>query len=281
MLMAMSRRWQRLGLCLLAAMVLGGLGVGVALAANVTGSHRSGVAAHSSSVADEGGGCVEPQFIKDELGTVGRPFLFSESVSCLPGGHEWSDPVIHWGDETISPGVITAVSLEDDEFGGMSVAGQHIYSRPGSFLIWVEVTDQIGQTYRGGWHTDAFISAPSPPPPVTPTPAQPGSPTPEQGSQNARASAHGRVFTALRGKSRRRVVAVVSTTLPAAQVRARISWGDGTVSEGIVSGSAPELRVSGRHRWRRSGRYVITVTVKGPSGKILARAAGRANVRAQ
>jgi hypothetical protein len=276
----MSRRWQRLGLCLLAVFALGGLGVGVAIAANVTGSHRSGVAARASSVAGEGGGCVESMLIKDQLGTVGRPFSFSEGVACLPGGHEWSDPVIHWGDETTSPGVITAVSSEGGENGSMEVAGQHMYSRPGSFSIWVEVTDRTGQTYKGGWHTVASISAPSPLP-VTPTPAQPGSPTPEQGSQNARASAHGRVFTALRGKSRRRVVAVVSTTLPAAQVRARISWGDGTVSGGIVSGSAPELRVSGRHRWRRSGRYVITVTVTGPSGKILARAAGRANVRAQ
>ncbi len=72
---------------------------------------------------------------------------------------------------------------------------------------------------------------------------------------------------------------MVSTALPAAQVRASISWGDGTVSSGTISGSPPELRVSGLHRWPRAGRYLVTITLAGPDDQALARALSRVHVR--
>jgi hypothetical protein len=63
---------------------------------------------------------------------------------------------------------------------------QHIYNQPGNFGISVYVTDQIGQTYKGGWHTSAAISALSPPPPTAPTPAPPAPLTPGHGSPKTR-----------------------------------------------------------------------------------------------
>jgi hypothetical protein len=114
-------------------------------------------------------GCEEPQFIRDESGTVGQPFSFTEGVECLPGEETWSSAVIYWGDGTTSPGTIMSVRSPSPEAGftSVTVTGQHTYNQSGSFPITVAVTDQASQSYKGGWHTNALISPSSSPPPGT------------------------------------------------------------------------------------------------------------------
>ncbi len=112
-------------------------------------------------------GCAEPQFMRDQLGTVGQPFSFTESVGCLPGGETWSSAVIYWGDGTTSPGTIASVrspSPPEAGFASVTVTGQHTYNQPGNFSITVAANDQAGQTYEGGWHTNAVIGPSSSPP---------------------------------------------------------------------------------------------------------------------
>jgi hypothetical protein len=274
----MLARWQRQGRCVLGCLALAGVaGPSVAVAANAARGHKSGISAHSSLAAHGVPECAEPQLLEDSRGTVGRPCSLKEEVACLPGGDTFSNPVIDWGDGTRSPGVIAASRTEGRTIGSVSVEGRHTYKTPGNFHITIQVTDdRTGQTYEGGWHTSAMIGPPSPSSPAKPTPV---GPAPKSGGQAAPVSARGRVFTTARGKLRREVLAaVVSRNLAAAQLRARVSWGDGTASSGTVTGSVPALRVSGRHRWRHAGHYAVTVTLTGPSGQTLARAVGRANV---
>jgi hypothetical protein len=108
--------------------------------------------------------CAEPQFIRDELGTVGQPFSLTESVGCLPQGETWSNATIHWGDGTTSAGTIAQVSHPTtSDPATMTVTGRHAYSQPGSFQIKITVTNQAGETYEGGWHTNALINSSSSP----------------------------------------------------------------------------------------------------------------------
>ena len=74
-------------------------------------------------------------------------------------------------------------------------------------------------------------------------------------------------------------VAALFTTAPAAQLRAMISWGDGSVSRAALRGRPPELQVIGRHRWSRPGRYAVTVVVTDAAGQVLTQATGLARVR--
>ncbi len=89
----------------------------------------------------------------------------TESVGCLPAGETWSSATIYWGDGTTSPRTITSASSLSPEGGiaHVTVTGQHTYSQPGSFSIWIAVSNQAGQVYEGGWHTNAVISPSSAP----------------------------------------------------------------------------------------------------------------------
>ncbi len=142
-----------------------------ALAACATLAAGALLAAPAPAVLRGVEGCAEPQYLRDELGTIGQPFAFTEEVSCLPDGETWSNPVIHWADGTTSPGTITSVRSPSPGagFASVTVTGQHTYNQPGNFPITVVVTDQAGQEYEGGWHTNAAIS------PAT----SPSSPCPE------------------------------------------------------------------------------------------------------
>jgi hypothetical protein len=225
-------------------------------------------------------GCAEPQFISDRLGVVGEPFALSESVGCLPRADTFSSPVIHWGDGTSSAGSIAGGQSSAGESDFVTVEGEHEYGQPGSFGISISVTDnQTGMLYEGGWHTNALISAPVAVPPP-PAPAPPQHPI-EPKSQTARLAAHARTISTVGGRRRREVVAMLTTNATPALLRASISWGDGAVSDGSISGAPPSLYVTGFHRWRHAGRYVVTITVTGPDGHVLSTAVGRATVRAR
>lgn len=268
-------------LCILGTGALAGVAVmgGLSMAA-VTDSHGSRPLLQSLSPTVRGiEGCAEPQFIEDQLGVVGKPFALRESVECLPGGDTFSTPVIHWGDGMSSDGRITGTHSVTGEPGYVTVEGEHVYGQPGGFSVSISVADdQTGVLYEGGWHTNALISEPAVVP--TPQPSPPSNPQPpvEPKSLTTRLAAHARSVSTVRGRRRREVVATLATNATPATLRARISWGDGAVSDGTISGTPPSLHVTGRHGWRYTGQYVMTITVTGPEGHILAVTVGHANV---
>ena len=237
-------------------------------------------AAGAGSAAAAGEGCAEPQFIRVAPLTTGQTFSLSESVGCLPSGDAFSGAVIHWGDGTASPGTIADSGGRSSAAGSVEVLGQHAYEQPGSFGIRISVTDDSnGETYEGGWHTVAQVSAPvgaGPPPESPPNPAPGPAPAPGPG---AKASAEGTAFTTVRQTRRRHVVATLQTTLAPDELRADIRWGDGSKSRGTIAGETPELTISGRHRWHDTGLYRLVVTVTGPHGERVARVYARAHVR--
>ncbi len=170
--------------------------------------------------------------------------------------------MIHWGDGTSSTGHITGIHSVAGEPGSVAVEGSHVYGQPGGFGISISVTDdQTGVLYEGGWHTAAMISEPK----LVPI----------------RLAAHAHTVSTVRGHRRREAVAMLTTNATPAMLRASISWGDGAVSDGTIGGVPSSLHVTGWHRWRRAGRYAVTVTVTGPKGRVLAVTVGRAIVHAR
>lgn len=201
-----------------------------------------------------------------KLGVAGQPTTYSNEIHCIPNGDAVSNPVIEWGDGTRNKGKITIRGQDR-----VVVTGTHVYTSPGMFKIRAKVTDTVsGQTYSQGSGMEADIrSAPAPVPCNTPASDPP---------KNSSVSAVGCEFK-VRSDSpvRRYEVARVRTRMPSADLRTTISWGDGTKSTGAVTGTGT-LRVSGRHRWERSGRYTVIVTLADASGHMVAQATGRAVV---
>ncbi len=139
------------------------LGLAIALLAALALAPAPVLAAGDGPLAGGVPGCAEPQYIVETAGTVGQPFTLTEAVDCLPAGQTWTSAVIHWGDGTTSPGTITHVWPASREGGiaALMVTGEHLYSQPGSYPIGITVTDQAGQAYEGGWHTNALIGPPA------------------------------------------------------------------------------------------------------------------------
>ncbi len=224
--------------------------------------------------------CAEPQFIQLSIVAVGQPFHFSEGLSCLPGSDPLSNAQIHWGDGSTSTGSLTVSGSEPEQ---ATVSGEHVYSATGSFHIVVYVTDtRTGETLMRGWHTAVMVTTAPPSPPVPPPPVPsppPGQPAPP--GQHPEQPVRLRVGQPLAraGERVRLSLARASTALPISALRASISWGDGGHSSAALRGRSPELRVEGRHRWRRAGRYWFTVTITDRRGQTLARGRGRVLVR--
>lgn len=203
-----------------------------------------------------------------ELGVAGKSFAYSKALPCVPDGDAVSDPTIEWGDGTTSEGTVVP-----REAGGVLVTGEHVYASPGWFTVRATVTDEAnGLSYSEGSELEAEIQPAAPVVPVTS-----GDPPSAVGPSASIVSATGRDFTVRRGTLLRNVVALIRSGVPASYLHARISWGDGTTSHGTVTG-AGVLQVSGRHRWRRSGRYAVVVTLTDASGRLLAKATGHAVV---
>ena len=264
-------RWRKGGrLGLLASLILGsGL---VCAGTSAAGPMAIGVQAPP---------CFQPEYIRLVNLVTGQPFQFSEGLDCLPSGDQLSQPTIYWGDGTSSQATVTQAASPE---AGESVSGQHTYSQPGQFQIAVNVIDDAtGDTLVRGWHTAVDVAQGRAVTPDAPSVA-PGSSAQGEASSSPSAgatpiSARGASFPVRTGRRRRGTVAVLFTNAPARGLRARIHWGDGSVSRGALRGSPPELRVVGRHRWRRSGRYAVTVIVINGSGQVVARATGHARVR--
>jgi hypothetical protein len=206
-----------------------------------------------------------------KLGVVGQWIAYSQSILCVPNGDAVSNPVIEWGDGTTSVGTITS-----QEPGHIVVTGAHIYTSPGTFKIRARVTDVVsGQVYSQGSKMEADIR----PARLSATPVPCDAPVSDP-PKSSSVSAVGCEFKVRSGSSVRSYeVAQIRARTPSAGLRATISWGDGTKSAGVVTGTGTgTLRVSGRHRWRHSGRHAIIVTLTNASGHVVAKATGCAVV---
>ena len=251
------------------------------LTGGVLGAASTSAVAPVAQASEPGALCAEAAYLLVQFGTVGDPFAYSEGLGCLPGGDSFSNAVIDWGDGSTSAGTLGAVT--PGQFASVQVAARHIYGQAGSFSIYVDVTDdQTGQVYRRGGHTAArIVAAGSPVAPHPPSPQPPPGtqgPAEAPGLQPRPPYARARHFAIHRDALRARVVALVLTSVPAKRLHAVIRWGDGTTSRGQVVGSGGELRVRGRHRWRRSGRYAVVVSLVEARGHVLVRTVGQATV---
>ncbi len=224
------------------------------------------VAARADTDTLPPGTCVSALPGTSKLGVAGQPITYSKEISCIPNGDAVSNPVIEWGDGTTSMGTIT--THEQDR---VVVTGTHVYTSPGVFKIRAKVTNAAsGQTYSQGSEMVADIrSAPAPVPCETPVADPP---------KNSSVSAVGCEFKVRSGSPVRRYeVARIRAGMPSADLRATISWGDGTKSAGVLTG-AGTLRVRGHHRWQHAGHYAIIITLTNASGHVVAQVTGRAVV---
>ena len=282
---AMSR-WRTGGrLRLLASLILaqGLAGAGASAGgpiARIAGSSLSPLSS-PMTIGVQAPPCFQPQYIRLVNLITGQPFQFSEGLACLPSGDQLSQPTIYWGDGSSSQATVTQAASPE---AGESVIGQHTYSQPGEFQIAVHVTDDAtGETLLRGWHTAVDVAHAPVVTPAVPATA-PGSrapaeaPAPPSGAATP-ISLRGASFRVREDRRRRGTVAVLFTNVSARGLRAKIHWGDGSVSRGALRGSPPELRVVGGHRWRRSGGYVVAVSVINSRGQVVATATGHARVR--
>jgi hypothetical protein len=168
--------------------------------------------------------------------TEGRPFTgavatFTDpDTAATPAEYSAS---ISWGDGTTSSGTITGTG------GAFTVGGTHTYAEEGSHTTSVTITDVDNPGIT------ATVSAP-----VTVIDA----------------ALHG---TGVNVKSKNPFngkVASFTDDDPNGTVSdytASISWGDGSTSTGTVTTG---FNVSGQHKYKKAGKYTVTVTIKDVGG---------------
>src|SRR5262249_41354612 len=149
---------------------------------------------------------------------------------------------IDWGDGTASSGTVTATSP-----GHFQVSGTHTYSSAGTF--------PIGVTGRDNEHNAVSDTS-------TATVAD--APLLAQG-----VPVRARQKTAFAGSLVTFTDANPGAT--AGQFRAKITWGDGTTSDGTVVARGATARdatflVDGSHAYSRKGTFAITVTIVDQGG---------------
>jgi RHS repeat-associated protein len=144
--------------------------------------------------------------------------------------------VITWGDGTTS-----TVSGGN---GAATVSGTHQYASAGSYAVRVSVTDQYGDT--GSDNFTAVVTDPN---------LAAGGTLNVQGLN---ASSTGLHFSGALAQ----FSPLVAGNISAGAFTATINWGDGTTSQGQVSGTNA-FTVSGDHIYRAAGSYAIGVSVQG------------------
>jgi N-acetylneuraminic acid mutarotase len=140
--------------------------------------------------------------------------------------------IIHWGDGSTSPGIVSS-----NGSGGFDVSGSHTYSVASSYPLSVSIadTDGAGTVVNGS----AAISVA---PPVV-----------SAASINA---VEGNAFSGLVGSFTN-----PDPTQPASTFTASIDWGDGHTTSGTVSGSGGSFSVSGAHTFADEGSFVTGISV--------------------
>ncbi|MFM8289704.1 MAG: beta strand repeat-containing protein, partial [Planctomycetaceae bacterium] len=162
-------------------------------------------------------------------------------LGCSSGSYLSTAPVeqlsltIDWGDDTSEPGIL----VPNSGTSGGTIANTHRYADNGTYTVTLTLTDGITTV------TDSFM--------VTVTNADPAA-----GTLSGRTAA-------VRGQ-------VLPFSLPFTDAgvadthTATINWGDGTTSDGTVTGGSGAGVVAGSHMYTATGTYTVVVTVTDDDG---------------
>jgi PKD repeat protein len=156
----------------------------------------------------------------------------------LPGASFYT-ATINWGDGNTSPGTITGSD------GSFTVTGNHTYAMPGTFTLTVTVQEANNPTTATTSTATATVA-------------------------DTTLTVTGRGTLLLPSETLNQAVASMhygTPAAPASSFHATISWGDGAISPGTVTGSAGSYSVSGTHTYAGAGPYLVTVTVTDPAGR--------------
>ncbi len=142
---------------------------------------------------------------------------------------------IHWGDGTSDAGAIEGSN------GSFVVKGIHVYQTAGIYDVQVDVSN--------GFHSVSDVGSASV-------------------SEAAISVTGGVVFSAAVDSQVSGVVAKFTgnRSLADESFTATIDWGDGSTTEGVVTGFGGDFVVSGSHTYESKGDYTITVSVSDPDG---------------
>jgi large repetitive protein len=182
-------------------------------------------------------------------GSVGN---FSDPTG--PGTQDTYVANINWGDGSVSAGNVTLTG--DHTFG---VTGNHVYSQVGSFTATATVAESNGNTNTviGTIASAATVADPN--------------------TLTATAS----TFDVTQGTPTSATVAVFTDSFLAATAdifHANIDWGDGTSSNGSVTGSNGAFTVTSSHPYVANGVMTVTVAIDDTPGTATATATSVANV---
>ncbi len=150
---------------------------------------------------------------------------------------------IDWGDGSSSTGVVTQTSA-----GQYEVDGSHTYAEEGTYPVSVQVSDQDGTGAQASGTAavgDAGLSATGMGEPASPVLTTSSFAAPVASLSDANSSGSAGDFTAT------------------------IDWGDGTSSEGTVTGSGGSYSVSGSHSYGADGPYTVAVHIADDGGSVV------------
>jgi hypothetical protein len=155
-------------------------------------------------------------------------------------GYPGNNPVdfsaaIDWGDGTVGAGTVSAIGD-----GSFTVSGAHAYADDGAYTITATIADDAPGTATSTTTALANIA--------------------EAGLTLSAAVA---TFVATEGTTASGIVATLTdpgSSDPATDYSATIDWGDGTVTNGTVSGAGGSYLVNGGHAYSDEGVYTVKVT---------------------
>lgn len=192
--------------------------------------------------------------------TAGQPFSgivadFSDANSAPPSMYS---ATIDWGDGTApTPGTISCECAPGP--APYHVSGTHTYAQPGTYTITIVLSaNQVPQGTATG--SAQVAPPPSSPPPGNPPPNEPPPPAATPGAPA------GTSFSPTVGKAWTGDVATVPAPGPADSYTAKVTWGDGTVTPGTVSGGGGTLTISGTHTYAIPGPHQVLVEVDPKGG---------------
>lgn len=222
--MASTRRWR------------GRAVAAVSVVAVYTGSSLMSEPAHATSSKCER--AIEEELPERKFSAVVRKaFEVTFRIPGLSVGDTYEDWVLSWGDGTEEPASVHFRAETEEGCEEATVEATHTYAAPGG----VQATLSGFDTTRGGRVERGAIVWIEPAFPTT----------------------IGRVRVARAGHLRTEVKAAVDTgeDREISQLKAELEWGRRRWLAAKLTGSGKHYEISASHRWRRPGRYTVTVKI--------------------
>jgi len=167
-----------------------------------------------------------------------------------PGGAEANDgthysATIDWGDNSTSPGIINFSGSSGSKTDAFTVLASHNYSEEGNYQVTTTINHEgiITTTTSTATVADANLA---------------GSSAATAGGTEGAANS-----SVLSGATFRDA----NSGAPAIDFTAVITWGDGKISNGIVTGSGGSYSVAGWHTYAEQGSYNISISVADDGGQ--------------